>query len=187
MATSPWCPRCGDWRGYNAKLCKGCQQIEAENPPLAADAPAELKQAQRAVLAKATAERFAQIGEKRVQREMYTQLLEEMVDRNVDVMRTLAFDWGRLRRDAQVNAFNNTLIPELFQAACLAVPQVAALSLELSKYTQNKAEHDERMQMVAAWTAVIQKFQSPDASQEVTGEGDGSASAGQEDGGSEEE
>lgn len=177
-ANTPWCPRCGDWRGYTDTICKGCRNIEAMLLQLpgtmtdpktgltipAADATPEMKAALTKTRLTTTGQRFTFVSEKRTEREAYTQTLEEMVDENVDMLKTLAYRWGQMRPTAKLVRFSNMYVLEMMEAMELALSELGATSLELSKYVNNSALHDECMKRIGAWMEVLNKFRVPDAS-----------------------
>ncbi len=178
-ANTPWCPRCGDWRGHLENLCSGCRKVEellAEKLPgvttdpktkLAvptADATIEQKQLLVKSRATATAERFSFICEKRTEREAYTQMLEMFVDERLDQLKTLHYEWGQLRAQASQYRFSNMYALEMTSAMELALTEMSGMSLELSKYDKNKPVHDERMQRIMSWMDVMHKFRRPEAS-----------------------
>lgn len=157
---TPWCPRCGAWRGYIAPLCKGCAKIDSE---CAADGPlsAEEEVARRKKLAEKVHERFVAISEMRTDREAFTQALEEMVEKNVDMLKSVCYDWMRMRPESRRVRFASMYALELVQVARSLVEELGAVSLELTKFTENKPEHDERMQRVTHAMQVIESFVSP--------------------------
>jgi hypothetical protein len=178
-ANTPWCPRCGDWRGYAASLCAGCSKVEemllqlpgtTTDPKTkltvpTADATPEMKVAIKTARVTMTGQRFTFISEKRTEREAYTQALEQFVDDRVDTMKTIAFEWGALRKEAAQFRFSQMYAWELMSAMELALTDLSAVSLELSNYDKNKPAHDERMKRVIAWMEVLSKFRNPEASE----------------------
>lgn len=181
MAQPNWCPRCSDWRGYLNPLCKGCQKIEEMLLQLPgtitdpktkltvpiADATPEMKAVLNKTRREMTSQRFEFISRKRTERESYTQALEQMVDENVDSLKTLAYQWAAMRIEAKKYQFSNMYAWEMTEAMNLALSELGAVSLELSKYEQNPSPHNERMTRITQWMEVMQKFQRPDASEAV--------------------
>jgi len=176
-ANTPWCPRCGDWRGYMERICKGCMKVEEhlltlpatttdpkskQTVPVADASPDQRKEINR-VRMELTGQRFAFVSEKRTEREAYTQQLEELVDQNVDMLKSLAYQWGQMRPNAKLFKFSNVYALEMTQAMELALSELGAVSLELSKFTNNAPVHEERMQRVMSWMEVLGKFLRPDA------------------------
>lgn len=178
-ANTPWCPRCGDWRGYSDSICKGCHMIEdmllqlpgtitdpkTKLTVMTSEATPEMTAAVRKERLKLTGERFSFISEKRTEREAYTQALEQFVDDRVDMMKTIAYEWGELRVEANKFKFSQMYAWELMSAMELALTELGGVSLALSKYDKNTPQHEERMQRVASWLEVLNKFRSPDASE----------------------
>lgn len=176
-ASTPWCPRCGDWRGYAASLCKGCYKVEdtllqlpgtTTDPKTkltipTADATPEMKKAIQTARATMTGERFVFISEVRTSREAFTQALEQFVDDRVDTMKTIAYEWAALRAEASKWKFSHIYANEMTMAMELALSELGAVSLELSKYDKNTPVHEERMQRIMAWMDVLEKFRRPDA------------------------
>lgn len=158
--TTPWCPRCGAWRGYMAKLCKGCMRIDLEHP-LDGETP-DILTIQKTNKAAAIQERFVKISEMRTDREAFTQGLEEMVEQNTEKLKEICLDWARMRVESRRVRFANMYAVEMITASRMALEELGSLSLELSKYTQNKARHDETMQRVVAGMQVVEKFINPD-------------------------
>lgn len=179
--TTPWCARCGDWRGYMEKMCKGCAEIENmllqlpctvvdPKSKLTVSTPNATKEQRDALMQtrkELVAQRFTFISDKRTEREAYTQALEEMVDANVDNLKSIAYQWGNLRATSRQYRFDNIYAIEMTQVMELALTELGNVSLELSKFTQNTPVHEERMQRIAVWNEVMQKFLHPDASQQV--------------------
>lgn len=188
---TPWCPRCGAWRGYVAALCKGCTTIDnsittdmlvqkrdelvaaAQTPEQKATfetldptvhGPDEGK-LRTLVLRDLVQKRFVKISEMRTDREAFTQTLEEMVEQNVDVLKAVAMDWMRMRAESRRVRFSNMFAMEVIVVARQALEQVGALSLELAGYTENKARHEEIMQAVAYGMQTVEKFVNPDANE----------------------
>jgi hypothetical protein len=157
--TTPWCPRCGAWRGYVAKLCKGCMKIDEE----VAKYPDPVVAKQE--LARRVQERFVKISEMRTDREAFTQALEEQVEQNVEVLKQVCMDWMRMRPESRRVRFANMYAMEMISSSRLAFEELGAISLELSKYTENKARHEETMQRVVAGMQAIEKFINPDANE----------------------
>lgn len=208
--TTPWCPRCGAWRGYVAMLCKGCVAItnNITNDMLAAKREALIEAAQvltavnapeaekRIAEAKALTEpqlhslverdlvrqRFEKISEMRTDREAFTQALEEMVEQNVEQMKALCYDWMRMRPESRRVRFANMYALELVTVARAALEEMGALSLELSKFTENTPRHEETMQRIAAGMQTVEKFIHPDANEpeQPAEENDGMDVPGQE-------
>lgn len=156
---TPWCPRCGAWRGYVATLCKGCARIQADVGQI--EDPVQRKE----LLQREVQARFVKISEMRTDREAFTQALEEMVEQNVERLKTVAYDWMRMRVESRRVRFANMYAIELVTVARAALEEVGSLSLELTKYTQNQAAHEERMQRVTAGMQAVEKFVSPDANE----------------------
>ncbi len=158
---TPWCPRCGAWRGYVAPLCKGCEVINVtlntEFPPVeGTDVRARSERMRELVQA-----RFVKISEMRTDREAFTQALEEMVEQNVEILKAVAMDWMRMRPESRRVRFSNMFALEVITVARQALETVGALSLELSQYTENKARHEELMQQVAYGMQTVEKFVNP--------------------------
>lgn len=179
-ANTPWCPRCGDWRGYSASICKGCAQVEelllqlpgtttdpkSKMTICVPDATPEMKKALVDNRKQLTGQRFAFISEKRTEREAYTQALETMVDENVDMLKTLSYSWGQMRANAKQYKFSQIYAFEMMEVMELALTELGSVSLELSKYANNAPVHDERMQRIGHWMEVMLKFRMPDATME---------------------
>lgn len=187
-ANTPWCPRCGAWRGHIAPLCKGCVKIEnGITPEMLAGKKAALIAAagliedealrtqkvaafealgeaelRPMVLRELVQARFIKISEMRTDREAYTQTLEEMVERNIDTLKSVCYDWMRMRPESRRVRFSNMFALEMVQVARAALEEVGALSLELSRYTENKARHEETMERVTAGMQAVEKFVYPD-------------------------
>lgn len=180
-ANTPWCPRCGAWRGYVAPLCKGCVQIEAnittdmlvakrQQLLSMAQTPEQVQQynaltetqLRTLVLREQVQTRFVKISEMRTDREAFTQTLEEMVERNVDVLKSVALDWMRMRPESRRVRFSNMFAMEIVEVAKAALEELGAVSLELSKFTENKPAHDERMQRIMYGMQTVEKFLNPD-------------------------
>ena len=143
-----------------AKLCKGCMVIDREHP-LDGETPDALA-IQKANKAAAVQARFVKISEMRTDREAFTQGLEEMVEQNVEALKAIAMDWARMRPESRRVRFANMYAVEMITAARMAMEELGSLSLELSKYTENKARHDETMQRVVAGMQIVEKFINPD-------------------------
>lgn len=189
---TPWCPRCGAWRGYVQSLCKGCVTINAS---ITADMIAQKKQQMIAMLQAAmqpgdkTQEmidtlnakpegyfqdllvrelvqaRFTKISEMRTDREAFTQSLEEMVEQNIDILKQVCRSWMRMRAESRRVRFNNALALEMVEVARASLEEVGALSLELSKYTENKARHEEIMQRVTFGMQTVENFIHPESNE----------------------
>jgi len=170
-ALTPWCPRCGAWRGYVAKLCKGCMHIDkvvgeefsANISEMTAEQRVEFNEARKKRLAELVQERFVKISEKRTDREAFTQGLEEMVEQNIDRLKEVCMDWARMRPESRRVRFSNMYAVEMISASRMAFEELGAISLELAKYTENKARHEETMRRVVAGMQAIEKFINPDA------------------------
>src|SRR5437870_4496830 len=129
----PWCPRCGAWRGYVNPLCKGCTQIEQQVTQL------PTKEEQDIARKSAVLNRFVEVSEQRTDREAYTQALEEMVENNIELLKSVAYDWMRMRPESRRVRFASMRAVEMIQVARAALEEVGSLSLELTKFTENKA------------------------------------------------
>jgi small-conductance mechanosensitive channel len=162
---TPWCPRCGAWRGYVAALCKGCQKIDLEVTEKFPDPTAQQVQERQQLLRAKVQERFVKISEMRTDREAYTQALEEMVEQNVSVLKAVCTDWMRMRPESRRVRFANMMALEMVTVARQALEQVGALSLELTEYTQNKGRHEEIMKQVAFGMQTVEKFINPDGNE----------------------
>lgn len=197
-SNTPWCPRCGDWRGYNASICKGCMKVEEmllQLPGTTTDpktkltvptpeATPDMKKVLTTTRLQMTGQRFAFVSERRTEREAYTQGLEEFVDQNVDELKSIAYRWGQMRVIAKQFKFSHMYAQEMMEAMELALSELGGVSLELSKYVNNPAIHDERMARIGQWMEVLQKFRAPDAVEvveeqpEQEGDDDGDDDAG---------
>lgn len=170
---TPWCPRCGAWRGHmQAGLCKGCQKIDkevTEQFPTPFDGPpeerVEYEKNRREVLATKVQERFIKISEMRTDREAFTQSLEEMVEQHIEEMKRLCYAWMRMRAESRRVRFANMYAIELVTTARAALEELGSVSLELTKYTENKAVHEERMQRVISGMQAVEKFMFPDGNE----------------------
>lgn len=165
---TPWCPRCGAWRGFFAKLCAGCNTINEivaqefeSSPPLGSPEREEHDKAYKKRLGELVGQRFSAISEKRTDREAYTQSLEEMVERNVETLKAVCMEWMRMRPDSRRTRFSLIGASELVEAARNGFEELGALSLELTQYTENKARHDEVMERVAAGMLAVERFLHP--------------------------
>jgi hypothetical protein len=182
---TPWCPRCGAWRGYIASLCKGCVKLEAsitedmlalKKANLLMTAPDDEKhvatvnaltetQLHRLVLQDLVQERFVKISEMRTDREAFTQSLEEMVERNVEVLKEVAYSWMRMRPESRRVRFSNMRAAEMIEMSRRMLEEMGSLSLQLTKFTENKPEHDERMQRIMDAMKLVNEFESPNANE----------------------
>lgn len=179
-ANTPWCPRCGDWRGYSASICAGCKKVEdmllqlpgtmtdpkSKMTVPALDATPDMRKKITTTRMELTGQRFAYISERRTEREAYTQALEEFVDENVDTLRSLAYRWSNMRPTAKQFKFSNMYALEMMEAMELALSELGTVSLELSKYDNNAPMHEERMQRIMSWMDVLKKFRMPDSNEQ---------------------
>lgn len=169
---TPWCPRCGSWRGYVAKLCKGCMAIDAavgeefsHAPEGTAEEVVAWNKARTDRLRELVQKRFLKISEMRTDREAFTQALEEMVEQNVEVLKSVAMDWMRMRSESRRVRFSNMFAMEVIVVARQSLEMVGALSLELTGYTENKARHEEIMKQVAFGMQTVEQFINPEANE----------------------
>jgi hypothetical protein len=171
-ANTPWCPRCGAWRGYIAALCKGCVTINTaveqefpERTDLTAEGFIEYNKAKGLRLRELVQKRFLKISEMRTDREAFTQALEEMVDQNTDVLKQVCMDWMRMRPESRRVRFSNMFAMEIITVARQALEMVGALSLELLPFTENKARHEEIMKQVTYGMQAVEMFVNPEANE----------------------
>jgi hypothetical protein len=166
---TPWCPRCGDWRGYIEKMCKGCKAIEAKIVEVTPGKTAEEITTLRRLL---VADRFALVSERRTQREAYTQQLEDFVDKYVNDLKSLSYRWGKLRQEAKATRFDYTYAKEVSEALGLALGELENSTKELTKFHDNPQVHIEMMERINVWRDTLTKFKMPDAMVEAQQQAD---------------